>query len=151
VITVAKIRSGDVDLVNDHVREKLERHKARLRAQDEGQALYLVAWSGDIPVGHGLLKLPPHVGVHSRAYGIPEVEDLFVAHARRSSGVGTRLLQECEEAARRQGFRRIGLGVGVENARARRLYERNGYVDGGFAPYWDEGSHETCVYLVKEL
>ena len=87
----------------------------------------------------------------SKTRDIPEIEDLFVAAACRSSGVGTRLLHECEGAAHRRGFDRIGLAVGVENAGARRLYERNGYVDIGAEPYWDDGAHDTLTYLVKEL
>ncbi len=61
-----------------------------------------------------------------------------------------------------RGYARVGLSVGVNNVRARALYERRGYKDVGLHPYlirWpalDEQGHEVweeevCLSLVKDL
>ena len=54
---------------------------------------------------------------------------LEVAPGWQGQGIGTRLVRAAEDAARRRGFDRIVLGVGVDNPDAKRLYERLGYVD----------------------
>jgi predicted N-acetyltransferase YhbS len=77
----------------------------------------------------------------------------------RSSGIGSALVEEAERRVAERGFSRIGLAVGVDNPRARVLYERLGY------ERWEHGTlevswpvpgearreSERCVYLTKEL
>ena len=64
--------------------------------------------------------------------------------------------------AKQNGYLRIGLGVGIDNARARSLYVRRGYEDAGFGGYRTGGCYidrngreqsweEMCNYLIKEL
>ena len=71
-------------------------------------------------------------------------------------------MQEAEARVRRQGYSRIGLGVAVDNAGARRLYQNHGYEDVGFGEFKSGGSYvdregreqtweETCCYLVKPI
>ena len=151
MITVRPIRPGDVDALARHVKPTPLLHEARAQLQRGERAVYLIALDDGAPVGHALLKLPPLGSEHPRADGIPEVEDLFVAETHRSSGVGSRLLQEAEDLARGRGFDRLGLAVGVGNAGAHRLYERAGYEDAGLGEFWVEGARETCRYLVKRL
>ena len=54
----------------------------------------------------------------------------------------------------------VGLAVGLENVRARSLYERLGYTPwehGSFEVSWDAPDHpsgresETCIYMLKLL
>jgi ribosomal protein S18 acetylase RimI-like enzyme len=52
---------------------------------------------------------------------------LDVGMAFRRKGVGTALMEAVEEQARRLGFQRVNLEVGVSNRDAMRLYERRGY------------------------
>ena len=65
----------------------------------------------------------------------PDVEDLFVGSEYRSRGIGSRLLDAAESLAVGKGYSRIGLGVSIDNARARSLYERRGYEDSEFGEY----------------
>lgn len=100
-----------------------ELHRERWKRQLRGEALYFLALVNDYPIGHAFLKwsgkpTAPHY---------PNVEDVQVMEPFRGFGVGTALLDACERACQERGLSRIGLAVGVENARARALYERLGY------------------------
>lgn len=140
-------------------------HHRRFAAQQSGEAVYLIAWHGDLPVGHFLLRwhgpsddptgrFPPDTACLEAGSTLP-------AYQRR--GVGTRVIREAERLAREKGCRRIGLAVGSsDNPDARRLYERLGYRDWGqgeFVVQWDYETNdgrkgiesEVCVYLLKEL
>jgi len=141
-----------------------QKHRERLGRQDEGEAIYLVAWCGNFPVGHLLLEWSGTTDgqMQSRLVHCPNLEDLFVAPRYRSKGVGSRLLQEAEARAQQEGYAHIGLGVAVDNTGARRLYQRQGYVDAGFGEYKTGGSYldqegkeqtweEICCYFVKRI
>lgn len=139
-----------------------DRHHDRLAAQAAGEVAYLTAWDGATPVGHLLLLWggTSDEPVAPLLRGCADIQDLFVAEERRSQGIGSRLLDEAERMARERGYRRIGLAVGIDNVRARALYERRGYADAGLGEYVrsgtfvDPGGREftlsgTVVYLVK--
>jgi len=64
-----------------------------------------------------------------------EVEQVFVARTARGSGLASELLAEAERRVAAAGHARAWLAVVVGNARARRFYERHGWVDGGDLPY----------------
>jgi GNAT superfamily N-acetyltransferase len=140
-------------------------HHRRFADQQRGEALYLIAWHGEMPVSHFLLRwhgptddptgrFPPDAAFLEAGATLP-------AFQRR--GVGTRMIQEAERLARERGYGRIGLAVGsTDNPDARRLYERLGYRDweqGEFVVTWDyetkdgrRGTEsEVCVYLLKAL
>ena len=62
-----------------------------------------------------------------------EVEQVYVSADHRGSGIAGALLAEAERQVRAGGHRQAWLAVVAGNARARRFYERNGWVDeGGF-------------------
>jgi GNAT superfamily N-acetyltransferase len=153
VIVVRPVAPDDVDLVLRTLTHRpRERHLERLGLQDVGDAAYLVAWDGPEPVGHALFK--------RRAARIaPEVEDLFVIPERRNRGVGTALLRELERLARTERFTCIALAVELANVDARRLYDREGFVDTGLPPFDIEYRNlagkvvhvEPAVQLVKAL
>jgi GNAT superfamily N-acetyltransferase len=68
---------------------------------------------------------------------IPEINDLYVVPAHRKSGIGKRLLEECERSAV-SDYKYIGLGVGLykDYGSAQRLYTKNGYrLDGNGLMY----------------
>ena len=44
-------------------------------------------------------------------------------------GLGRQMIEHCEEIARTRGCKVLYLHVGVDNARARRLYARDGFVE----------------------
>ena len=140
------------------------RHADRLAQQRRGELTYLVAWRCGLPIGHGMARWTGtrDEPVASRLTGCAHIEDLFVAPRYRSRGVGSRILARAERLARERGFGRIGLAVGIDNPRARALYERGGYADAGFGAFEIGGTYqnrrgevrrwgEVCVYLVKGL
>ncbi|KFU80391.1 GCN5 family acetyltransferase [Amycolatopsis lurida NRRL 2430] len=60
-----------------------------------------------------------------------EVEQVYVSSDHRGSGVAGALLAEAERLVRAGGHARAWLAVAPGNARARRFYERCGWVDDG--------------------
>jgi GNAT superfamily N-acetyltransferase len=60
-----------------------------------------------------------------------EVEQVYVSAKHRGSGVAALLLAEAERLLAAAGHRRAWLAVVAGNARARRFYERCGWVDEG--------------------
>ena len=100
--------------------------------------------------------------IAERISGCAHIEDLFVMPEHRSRGIGTRILAHAERLAVECGFTQIGLAVGIDNPRARELYERLRYVDTGFGVFEIGGTYrnahgeerewrEVCEYLVKGL
>jgi ribosomal protein S18 acetylase RimI-like enzyme len=68
-----------------------------------------------------------------------EVEQLYVAAGHRGTGVAGRLLRVAAGIVAEGGYRRAWLAVASGNARARRFYERVGWVDEGAFKYSAEG------------
>lgn len=139
-------------------------HATRFLAQEEGDAEYLVAWVDDEPVGHVLVRWRGSHDPFLLAEGVrdPYIEGLAVKTAFQSRGIGRALMLAAEEPTRRRELPTLGLSVGVENARARRLYARLGYREtalGVFKATWtfvdadgvEHTNGETCTYWVKPL
>ena len=138
-------------------------HAFRYARQQDGRSTYLVAWLGEVPVGHLDLRWD---GAEESAIagqylaGCPELNGIVVLPEYRSQGIGRRLIAFAEQMARERGFREVCLGVNIENARARSLYERLGYRDWGHgvveASWGLPDQHgtrptEQAIYLRKEL
>ena len=68
-----------------------------------------------------------------------EVEQAYVAAAHRGRGIAGLLLADAERRIRESGHRRAWLAVVAGNARARRFYERRGWVDDGPMVYAADG------------
>jgi ribosomal protein S18 acetylase RimI-like enzyme len=68
-----------------------------------------------------------------------EVEQVYVAADHRGSGVADTLLAEAERLVRAGGHERAWLAVVAGNTRARRFYERRGWVDEGLFDHRPEG------------
>src|SRR6185436_709538 len=81
-----------------------------------------------VPVAHA------HLAWAETELGVPELQDVFVAPERRREGHAAALTRAAERLAAANGHDRLSLGVGVDNAGARRLYAKLGYVDAGLAP-----------------
>jgi ribosomal protein S18 acetylase RimI-like enzyme len=90
--------------------------RAMWEAQEAGGSVLLVAWDGDRHLGAGQLDLRGEV---------PELRNLHVDGAARGQGVGTALIRAAERLVGVGG--RLRVGVGLDNPRARALYERLGY------------------------
>ncbi|NGQ95428.1 GNAT family N-acetyltransferase [Brevibacillus sp. SYP-B805] len=78
--------------------------------------LHFVAYAGDIPVAAGRLR--PY------APGVGKVERVAVLSGERGTGLGRLIMQEMEEAARQNGYRKLKLNA---QCHARRFYEKLGY------------------------
>ena len=83
------------------------------------------------------------------------VDSLAVARSARGMGVGTALMREAEDKARRMDKRFMSLGVVGENAGAIRLYERLGYAitrtERGFLPRLATGGSDEVHRMEKRL
>jgi GNAT superfamily N-acetyltransferase len=66
---------------------------------------------------------------------VDEVEQVYVAAARRGSGLADLLMAEAERRVRDNGHDVGWLAVVAGNARARRFYERRGWRDDGLFDY----------------
>jgi ribosomal protein S18 acetylase RimI-like enzyme len=112
-----------------------------------------VAELGGLPVGRVTLDL------RNAKEGIASLQAAHVEPAYQSLGIATALLAHVEGIARQHGFRTMQLGVGKENARARKLYMRLGYeVTGDEVARWtySDGPRqvevtEDCWTMRKEL
>ncbi|HKF57005.1 MAG TPA: GNAT family N-acetyltransferase [Blastocatellia bacterium] len=163
---IRPLTKGDLRLVETGMRSggMPDKHARRLELQGRGTCTYLFAWLRDAPVGHLLLTWtgPELEPMKSAIRDSPEVGDLLVREDLRSRGIGGCLLENAERLVVSRGFNQMGLAVGIGNERARRLYERFGYVDAGFSRFtvrWtyldrygrEQTEGEECVYLTKRL
>jgi GNAT superfamily N-acetyltransferase len=143
-----------------------ERHwfSDRLERQQRGGGVLLVAWLEGRPVGEVFLECDPAKEPEVRRHlpGVPRLDHLEVPGPFQRRGIGTALIGAAEATARQLGYERIALGVGVDNPKARRLYERLGYGDWGhgtvvgtWVEYPDDGPpvtlSEVCDMLTKRL
>lgn len=74
-----------------------------------------------------------------------EVEQVFVGPAARGTGLAAELLAEAERQMAAGGHEVAWLAVVDGNARARRFYEKCGWVDEGDLPYEVAAGGETFV------
>lgn len=119
-------------------------------AQQAGGVIFLTAWDGSIPVGSGVL-------VTGAPGSIPELKNLHVHAEFRSRGVGSAVIRAAEEQSRCGGAQLMEVGVGIDNPRARALYERLGYRPTGqsatitYQYLDDEGSRRTATETSQQL
>ena len=103
----------------------------RLRAQEAGELVQAVAWSGHEPVGRGMVLFVEHeeYSVSAARERCAEVRDVWVEPTRRRTGVARAIMMALEDAALEHGSMRIGLSVSLDDeaAPARALYDALGY------------------------
>ncbi len=166
-VEIGPINEEEVGLLDRHLNfdwAASHKHRQRLLRQQHGEAIYLVAWCGSMPLGHVLLKWKgaEDESVASQVRDCADLEDLYVHPGHRSQGIGIRLMLEAEAIVRHRGISKLGLAVDVRNTQAYSLYERLGYRDAGLGEYcisWTyldkdgqpQTIEETCVYLLKDL
>jgi len=93
-----------------------------------------VAVRGEDVVGAALV-------FHRRGSDIARLYSIAVAAPARGQGIAARLLDAVERRARARGARRLRLEVRVDNAAARGLYERAGFVEfARRAAYYEDGA-----------
>lgn len=92
----------------------------RERDGRDDEAVHLVAYDGDSPVGAARLR---DYGDHD-GDRVGKLERVAVLPERRGEGLGTRLTREAERVAREEGFDRLRLDA---QTHATGFYERLGY------------------------
>jgi ribosomal protein S18 acetylase RimI-like enzyme len=80
-----------------------------------------------------------------------EVEQVYVSARHRGSGIAGTLLDEAERRVAAGGHATAWLAVAPGNARARRFYERQGWVDEGRFDYRADGLAVPCHRYVKPV
>jgi GNAT superfamily N-acetyltransferase len=80
---------------------------------------FLVIYKDGRPVAGG--------GVKRDEDGVAEIKRMYVVPEARQQGLGRRLLEELEAAARDLGYARIRLDTGARQPHAQAMYERAGY------------------------
>ena len=164
-ITIRSINESDLPILEREVRASYGRpHRVELEDQQNDLLTFYVAWIGEKPVGTSFTTWtgPRDNGVRQIYPRCPEIYRLGVNSDLRSHGVGTQLIQACEDEARTRRFEQIGLGVALTNERAYRLYERLGYAPSSISEYMDvwqyqasDGSIQTVrdplQFLIKSL
>ncbi len=137
-------------------------NQIRLTRSLEGSTTLLLAWQGGRCVGRGeILWRGCNAAEVQAAYpAVPEINGLDVTEDLRGQGIGRQLIGVACELARDRGCTRIGVGVGLDNPAAHRLYMRLGF-EGGLT-YVDrytvvtEGGSaqdfaDTCRFLVRPI
>ena len=90
-----------------------------LREQAAGNIVFAAAWRDHQLLGSVVLDF--------RSDAAPELKHLHVQEAFRGGGAGTAMCRWIETQAARRGCGKLYLRVGVDNLRARRLYQRLGF------------------------
>ena len=104
-------------------------------------ARVFVAVRGDQVMGNLVLLLRAGSAA-ARIYSV------VVSPAARGLGLGGRLVQAAERAARREGRERVTLEVRADNAAARALYAGRGYRQARSLPaYYDDGADGLQLVL----
>ncbi len=79
-----------------------------------------------------------------------EIENIAIAGAARRRGLGTRLLGEFLDLARRQGAQAVFLEVRESNRAARTLYENWAFVESGRRKrYYSNPEEDAIVYRLR--
>lgn len=118
-----------------HQREVLDDPDARARlATVDGEAvgMYLVT------------RARESRGAGEAIPGAAHLMRVAVEPSRWGEGLGARLLEDAVQSSALAGYTRLELVVRVHNSRARRLYERHGWIDTG-----DRYVHRTGCLMMR--
>ena len=125
--------------------------KARNLADSQDEIVYLVAQEDQKIVGNIILNFR---GKNSEP-DYPDISAAFVRTEYRGRGIGTTLINRCEELSQNKGFKKIGLAVNPNlNSRAKKLYEKLGYCQTPTPSYLDgiyNGTEDWVVDMVKNI
>ena len=91
---------------------------------------YLLAYSDKRLVGYVKLEAGPPPG-YDAAIKPVQLSRIYVASHLLGKGFGSQLMQLTLQECRQQGYESVWLGVWDQNLRARRFYERCGYIEIG--------------------
>jgi GNAT superfamily N-acetyltransferase len=148
-IVIRTLHESDVRLLEWHGGEDLRSfYDWQWTQHCNGEREVLVADFNAFPIGQVALQWAGK-STHPQ---IPDIQSLRVMETFRGLGIGSRLIEACEQEVLQRGSDQIGIAVGIENPAAQRLYERLGYRIMG-APYndsWDYVNARGETILVEE-
>lgn len=133
----------------------------RIQHEREGRCITFVAELNGVGVGYVSLYSSPANGPFA-GQNIPEIVDFNVLMKFQRQGIGTKLMDACEEAAA-MICDRVCLGVGLHAGygSAQRMYVKRGYIPDGSGvwygnqvcePYTScENDDNLVLYMSKEL
>ena len=166
LVDVRPLRRDEIPIITSRLNpaRNASTHETRLDLQSDGFLVYLIAWIGDEPVGHGMILWEGPTGSPKQHLTkiSPYIEDLWVRSDLRSRGVGARILAEIILLSITHGFDTVSLAVGIDNSRAIQLYKRMGFMTtaipkftlsgvvsaaNGETQFWSE----RCQYMLKPL
>ena len=140
------------------------KHAKRIKLQEGGKGIYLIAWQDKKPIGHAFLKWdgPNENEVREKVGIFPNLEDLLVVQEERSKGIGVKIMEAIEQTALDRGYKKIGFGVAINSQKVIKFYENLGYKNTGIEPFqisWEEPDgkggiqkvSDICIYMTKEL
>ncbi|MBS41945.1 MAG: hypothetical protein CMH83_01965 [Nocardioides sp.] len=120
---------AEADAAEDTLPTDDRAHRGRLARQRAGEGTYLLAWAGDVVVGHVFVSgVSEHADVRDALGEHPEAQHLEVAEAVRRRGVGVAVLDAATALAREQGAGLVGLAVEPDNAAGATLSRRRGWL-----------------------
>lgn len=104
--------------------------------QEQDKRICWVAFVGEKFAGYVTLKWQSDYKIFADD-NIPEISDLNVLPSSRNKGIGSALIEKCEQhAAERSNIVGIGVGLYPDYGSAQRLYIKRGYIpDGHGATY----------------
>jgi GNAT superfamily N-acetyltransferase len=163
-VTIEPARAGDERaLAGDDV-SHLRILQERCERMAGTRGLLLVAWCGANPVGHIYLWWEPadEAELRERLPDVPLLMNLWVHKDWRRRGIGTDLVQAAERELRTRAYRKVALGVELDNKVAIKFYLGRHYEPWPYEDlktHYDEftadGRHEigeeVCAVFVKEL
>ncbi len=152
-ICIRPIQMGDIDRLCQGLNPQMGAndeagHRSYADMQSRGEGVYLIAWDGDVPVGHLFIRWTGNTEVprivdrcpQAAQYAdCPEFIELYVVPERRSQGIGARLVMRGLQLSRERGAVQATICVNTDNPRARALYERLGFVEPGIGTFTTSG------------
>jgi ribosomal protein S18 acetylase RimI-like enzyme len=137
-------------LIQLHGQRDEGHYRGVLKEMSRAESVLLVAENEGKIIGQVTLR---YYG--TRHISFPVILDLRVSAEARGQGVGSELIAICEHLAGLKGFNVIGITVNPTlNPRARRLYERLGYVPTGQPEYLDgqiAGQENWIIDMTKRI
>lgn len=149
-VVIAKVEPGSTDLaglIAKLDKELLERYPAEevfgvdFNSPEVQSYYFVVAYSGDVPVGCGGLRpLDP---------ATMELKRFFVDRDFRKQGIASLLLAHLEKHAIRSGYKAIKLETGTEQPESVQLYRKFGYFN--IERYGEYACCESSICMEKDL
>ncbi len=113
-------------------------------------SVFFIAFCGDFPAAYA--KLNVHDAQTERqGEDSLEIQRLYVLKAHKGKHLGSALIQEAEEEARKQGLSRLWLGVWEHNENAKKFYAHLGFSKFGAHTFVLGTDAQTDFLLQKRI